>query len=58
MPPIKISSRQAALDSIGRHLGMFKDKIEINGEIDIGATILAARRRLALEHPPALEHQE
>lgn len=55
---LKFNSRQAALDSIGRHLGMFKDKIEINGEIDLGATILAARRRIGLEHPPALEHQE
>jgi len=46
---IKFNSRQAALDSIARHLGLYHDEVEVKGSLDIGASILAARRRARLE---------
>ena len=44
---IKFHDKQAALVNIGRHLGMFKDKVEVSGEIDLASTIAEARTRAA-----------
>lgn len=32
---IKFSDKKAALDSIARHLGMFKDKTELTGDFPV-----------------------
>lgn len=31
----KIADKKGALDSLARHLGMFNDKLEVNGQVDI-----------------------
>jgi phage terminase small subunit len=41
---------KAALDSIAKHLGMFKDKLEISGG-DVAAAIIAGRARTKRDEP-------
>ena len=43
---IKFHDKQAALVSIGRHLGMFNDKLELGMTGDLAAQLLAARQRV------------
>lgn len=38
---IKLNDKEKALELIGRHLGMFTDKVEVSGSIDTGKTELA-----------------
>lgn len=42
----KLSDKKAALDSLARHLGMFKDRIEVDGEVKVVEALQAARKRL------------
>lgn len=43
---IKFHSKTQALEMLGRALGMFKDKLEVEGTLDIADRILARRREL------------
>lgn len=43
---VKFASKQAALDSLARIKGMFKDKVEISGVMDMQERIAKARERL------------
>lgn len=43
---IKFASKQAALDSLARILGMFKDKVEVSGVASLTDRIAAARKRI------------
>lgn len=43
---IKFASKQAALDSLARILGMFKDKVEVSGVTSLVDRVAAARKRL------------
>ncbi len=42
---IKTHDKRAVLELIGRHLGMFKDKVELSGQVAIADALLAGRRR-------------
>ncbi len=42
----KFASKQAALDSLARILGMFKDKLEVGGVVSIADKFAAARKRI------------
>jgi phage terminase small subunit len=49
---IKMHDKLGALEKIGKHLGMFIDKVEHSGSIDVGAELserLAAARKKAAE---------
>lgn len=43
---LKLSSSKAALDSIARHLGMFKDKVEVSVDETLAERIARAKARL------------
>jgi phage terminase small subunit len=42
---VELHSKQAALDSIAKHLGMFTEKIEVSGEIGLVNRIMEGRGR-------------
>lgn len=42
---LKKLDKLKALELLGRHLGMFTDKVEISGDLDIAAIIMEARNR-------------
>lgn len=42
---LRTHDRKAVLELIGRHLGMFKDKVEVSGQVELAGAILEARRR-------------
>lgn len=44
---VKLNGKQPALEAIGRHLGMFKDKMEFSGEVDLVTRLQAGRARVA-----------
>lgn len=44
---IKMHNKTGALEQIGRHLGLFNDKLELSGNVDLGNRIQAARLRRA-----------
>jgi hypothetical protein len=44
---VKVSDRKGALDSLARIKGMFQDKVEHSGTIDLAERIAAGRNRLA-----------
>ncbi len=44
---LKLSDKQSALEKLGRHLGMFKEKVELSGQIDLTGTKDALDRKLA-----------
>jgi phage terminase small subunit len=43
---IKFHDKQAALVSMGRHLGLFTDKLEVSASGELATRLLAARQRL------------
>lgn len=43
---IKMLDKLGALGQVGRHLGLFNDKLEISGKVDVANSILAHRARL------------
>lgn len=43
---VKFASKQAALDSLARIKGMFKDKVEVSGSVGLVERIQEARKRL------------
>lgn len=48
---IKMLDKLGALGQVGRHLGLFNDKLEISGKVDVANSILAARQRLRKARP-------
>ena len=42
---VKTHDKRAVLELIGRHLGMFKDKVELSGQVAVADALLAGRRR-------------
>lgn len=44
---VKLGDKLQALQLIGRHLGMFQDRLEVTGNIGLADRLAAARRRLA-----------
>lgn len=50
---IKTHDQRAVLELIGRHLGMFKDKVELSGELALTDRLLKARRRAGRDCPLA-----
>lgn len=44
---VKLADRRAALADIGKHLGMFLDRVEHSGSIDLAGAIEEARKRAA-----------
>lgn len=43
---VKLNDKVAALTLLGRHLGMFTDKLEVSGNVELGSRLEAVRRRL------------
>ena len=43
---IKLHDKIKALELLGRHIGMFTDKLEVKGAIDIASILAAARGRV------------
>lgn len=43
---IKLCDKLKALELLGRHIGMFTDKLEVKGAIDIASVLAAARGRV------------
>ena len=43
---VKTHDKKAVLELIGRHLGMFKDKVELSGQLAVAEAVLAGRRRV------------
>ena len=43
---IKLHDKIKALELLGRHIGMFTDKLEVKGAIDIASVLAAARGRV------------
>jgi phage terminase small subunit len=55
---IKMLDKLGALGQVGRHLGLFNDKLEISGKVDVANSILAARQRLRKARPePAISDE-
>jgi phage terminase small subunit len=48
---IKMLDKLGALGQVGRHLGLFNDKLELSGKVDVANSILAARQRLRKARP-------
>ena len=44
---VKLHDKNGALDKLARHLGLYKDKVEVGGDADIVALLLAGRTRAA-----------
>lgn len=56
---IKMLDKLGALGQVGRHLGLFNDKLELSGKVDVANSILAARQRLrAARAKPADEGKD
>jgi phage terminase small subunit len=45
----KLHDKVAALEKIGRHLGMFKENVSLSGEVEHTVTIESIRKALGLE---------
>ena len=43
---VKLHDKIKALELLGRHIGMFTDKLEVKGAIDIASVLAAARGRV------------
>lgn len=43
---VKTHDKVAALTLLGRHLGIFKDKLELSGNVELGSRLESARRRI------------
>ncbi|MBA1159370.1 terminase small subunit [Microvirga mediterraneensis] len=50
---IKAHSKLDALEKLGKNLKLFTDKMELNGSLDIGSALQAARRRARLRNTSA-----
>ncbi|MDR1947608.1 MAG: terminase small subunit [Desulfovibrio sp.] len=46
---LKLVDKRASLADIGKHLGMFKEQIEVNGKIDLATVLSEARKRVATD---------
>lgn len=44
---VKLWDKNSALDKAGKHLGMFREQIDVNVKTDLAAMIAARRRRVA-----------
>lgn len=44
---LKLLDKSRALELLGKHLGLFKDKVEMSGELDMAEQLMEARERLA-----------
>jgi len=42
---IKLADKRASLETLGRHLRMFVDKVELSGSVALADAIVAARGR-------------
>ena len=49
---IKLCDKIKALELLGRHIGMFADKLEVKGSIDIASVLAAARGRASNRGEP------
>lgn len=49
---IKLCDKIKALELLGRHIGMFNDKLEIKGAIDIASVLAEARGRVSNRGEP------
>ena len=49
---IKLCDKIKALELLGRHIGMFADKLEVKGSIDIASVLAAARGRVSNRGEP------
>lgn len=47
---VKFASKKAALDSLARHLGMFNDKLTIDGDASLIEALTAGRKRMNKEN--------
>jgi phage terminase small subunit len=43
---IKLADKRAALESIGKHLKMFVDRVEVTGQLELAEAIVASRTRV------------
>lgn len=44
---VKLADRRAALADLGKHLGLFKERLELSGSLDLARAIEDGRRRVA-----------
>lgn len=49
---VKLWDKLKALELLGRHIGMFADKLEVKGSIDIASVLAAARGRVSNRGEP------
>ena len=49
---VKPHDKMRALESLAKYLGMYKEKLEIEGELDIGNRIMLNRRRMGQDVGP------
>ena len=49
---VKLWDKLKALELLGRHIGMFNDKLEVKGSIDIASVLAAARGRVSNRGEP------
>lgn len=55
---VRFASRQAALDSLARVLGMNKDKVEVSGVVSLAEKIAASRKRINAEANKGTRHAD
>jgi len=55
---VKMVDKLGALDKIGRHLGMFQDRLELTGQVDLVERLQAARQRIIDVTPKRLDSSE
>lgn len=48
---IKMRDQDKALELLGRHLGLFNDRLELSGQVDLANAVLAGRKRVAGSEP-------
>lgn len=48
---IKMRDQDKAVELLGRHLGLFNDKLELSGQVDLANAVLAGRKRKAPPEP-------
>jgi phage terminase small subunit len=49
---VKMRDQDKALEMLGRHLGLFNDRLELTGKVELANTIVAARRRTSTADEP------
>lgn len=55
---VKVADKNSALDKLGKHLGMFSEKVEVSGKIDFLKLIEDSFTTIDQPKPPEVEYQD